>query len=185
MAATRQEAPDASLLGRVPIAAPRQYFILALSALAGVIVSGFYMWGTFVGHDEPAPPAIGNVVRHIQTPEEYASNLITCVLFFGTVYAMGMALYRHFGDTAGYTVVSANAGQHMPLLFLVAGGALAGLHGTNVYAGRGRVFDWLMLAISLGLLVISVWGLYRATVVNRQFYRWFYGSRKDRRSKNP
>ena len=120
------------------------------SALAGVIVSGFYMWGTFVrGTKQAAPPAIGNVVRHIQTPEEFTSNLITCVLFFGTVYAMGMALYRYFGDTAGYTVVGANAGQHMPLLFLVAGGALAGLHGTNVYAGRGRVFDWLMLAISL------------------------------------
>jgi hypothetical protein len=163
----------------------RQILILVLSALAGVIVSGIYMWGTILSDDGPAAPVRGNVVRHIQTPEESASILITCVLFFGTVYATGMALYRYFGDTEGYTVVSANAGQHMPLVFLVAGGALAGVHGTEVYEGRGRVFDWLMLAIGLGLLAISAWGLYRATVVNRQFYRWFYGLRKDRPSKNP
>jgi len=40
----------------------------------------------------------------------------------------------------------------------------------------------LMLAIGVGLLVICVVGLYRATVVHREFYRWFYGSRKDRPS---
>ena len=92
-----------------------------------------------------------------------------CVLFFGTVYATGIALYRYFGDTEGYTVVSANAGQHMPLLFLIAGGALAGVHGTKVYGGAVPVFDWLMLAIGLGLLVISVWGLYCATVLIESF----------------
>jgi len=164
---------------------PRQNLILVLSALTGFIVAGIYLWCTFSIPDEHAPPARGNVVRHERTPEEYASSVVTCVLFFGTIYATGMALYRYFGDTDGYTVVSANGGQHMPLLFLMAGGALAGVHGTKVYWGRGRAFDWLMLAIGLGLLAISVWGLYRATVVNREFYRWFYRSRKDRPSKNP
>ena len=60
------------------------------------------------------------------------------ILFFGTTYATGMALYRHFGYAEGYTVVSANAGQHMPLLFLLAGGTLTGMHGMNVYGARTR-----------------------------------------------
>jgi len=161
---------------------PRQYLILVLSALAGVIVSGTYMWATIPGTDAPAFPPGGNVVHPALPPEVSVSILIACVLFFGTIYATGMALYRYFRDTEGYTVVSANAGQHMPLLFLVAGGALAGLYGSNVYGGHGRVVDWVMLAIGVGLLVICVVGLYRATVVHREFYRWFYGSRKDRPS---
>ena len=164
---------------------PRQKLILVLSALAGVIVAGLYMWAAMPTPDVPAPRARGHVVRHEKTPQEYAFSVMVVVLFFGTTYATGMALYRHFGDTEGYTVVSANAGQHMPLLFLLAAGALAGMHGSNVYGRHGRVIDWLLLAIGIGLLAIAVWGLYRATVVHREFYRWFYGSRKDRPPKNP
>jgi hypothetical protein len=155
----------------------RQIGILVLSALAGVIVSGAYMWVAIPRH-EPAPRVRGNVVRPVLSPEENASILVTALLFFGTIYATGMALYRYFGDTEGYTVVSATAGQHLPLVFLVAGGALVGVHSARAFGGHGRVSDWLMLPFGLGLLAISAWGLYRALVVHRTFYRWFYGSRK-------
>jgi hypothetical protein len=114
-----------------------------------------------------------------------AGLVVSASLFFGTVYATGMALYRYFGDTEGYIVVSANAGQHVPLLFLAAGGVLAGLHGTKIHGGSGRGVDWRVLSIGLGLLAISVCGLYRGIVVHRRFYQRFYRLRQDRPSEEP
>ena len=160
---------------------PGHYLIMVLSALAGIIVVG--ICSTFSRPDEHAPPARGNVVRNEQTPEEFALGMVVVVLFFGTISATGMALYHYFGDTEGYTVMRSLAGYTLRPLLLVAGGVLAGVHGTNVYSGRGQVIDWLMLAIGFGLLATSVWVLYR-DVVNREFYPWFSISRKDRSSKN-
>jgi hypothetical protein len=159
---------------------PRQHLILVLSALAGILVSGIYFWATLPWTNEPAVPANGGVVRRAQTPEEFAAIAVCCVLFFGATYGTGMALYRYFGDAEGYLVVSANAGQHIPLLLLLAGACLAGLHGPKVLNGGGRVVDWLMSATALGLLALSAWGLYRALFVHRRFYRSFYGSRQGR-----
>jgi hypothetical protein len=133
----------------------------------------------------PALPADRGVVRHAQTPEEFAAIGVFCVLFFGTTYATGMALYRFFGDAQGYLVVSANAGQHMPLLFLLAGVCLAGLHGSKVLGGNSRVVDWLMFAFGLALLALSAWGLFRAILVHRRFYQWFYGLRQGRPPERP
>jgi hypothetical protein len=164
----------------------RQHLILVLSALAGVIVSGIYFWAAMPGTDVPPVPARG--VAHQPAPprpEEGTFLMVCCVLFFAAIYATGMALYRYFGDAQGYLVVSANAGQHMPLLLLAAGGCLVGLHGTNVIGGSSRVVDWLMLAIGLALLALSAWGLYRAMVVHRRFYRWFYGLEPGRRPEKP
>ena len=164
---------------------PRQHLILVLSVLAGILVSGFYFWATLPRINVPALPANGGVVRRAQTPEEFAATGVCCVLFFGTTYATGMALYRFFGDAEGYLVVSANAGQHMPLLLLLAGACLAGLHGPKVLGGSGRVVDWLMCATSVALLALSAWGLFRAIFVHRKFYRWFYGSRQGRPPERP
>jgi hypothetical protein len=157
----------------------RQIPILFVSVLAGFVVAGTYLWCASPRLDQQAPAArrdIGPVVRH-PPDERFWVVAVACVLFYGTIYAMGMALYGYFGDTGGYTVVSANAGQHMPLLFLLAGAGLAGVHGERVHSGRGRVVDCLMLGIGLGLLAIAFWGLYRAIVVNRDFYRRFYRSK--------
>ena len=166
-------------------ATPRQYMILVLSALAGFTVAGIYMWFTVSRPDEPASLARGNAVRPVEIPGFNPSNLVSCILFFATIYATGMALYRYFGDTEGYTVVKANAGQHLPVLLLVAGGAVVFVHGEKVYSGIRRGVDIFMLAIGVVLLAMSFWGLFRATVVNREFYRWFYGSSKDRSPPNP
>jgi hypothetical protein len=164
---------------------PRQNLILVLSALAGIIVSGIYFWAALPGPDVPAVPANGVVVRRLPGPELYAFLIVCCVLFFGTTYVTGMALYRFFGDAEGYLVVSANAGQHMPLLLLMAGGFLTAWHGPKVLGGSGRVLDWLMLATGLALLALSAWGLYRAIFVHRKFYQWFYSLRQGRPPEKP
>jgi hypothetical protein len=158
---------------------PRQNLILVLSALAGVIVAGIYFAAARPDSEVRPVPAQG-VVRQPQprSPELSTFLIVCCVLFFAATYGTGMALYRYFGDAEGYLVVSATAGQHMPLLLLLAGGTLAGLHGMKVDGGSGRVVDWLMLAIGLALLALAFWGLYRAFVVHRKFYRWFYGPRR-------
>jgi hypothetical protein len=163
----------------------RQNLILVLSALAGCTVAGIYLWAVLLRPEVPALPAQGEVVHSSPDPEVITGVVVCSLLFFGTTYATGMALYRYFGDAEGYLVVSANAGQHMPLVFLMAGGALAGPHGMKIHGGSGRGVDWLMLAIGLGLLAISVCGLYRAIVVHRKFYQWFYGLRQDRPTGKP
>src|SRR5262245_8275425 len=96
----------------------RQNLILVLSALAGVIVSGIYIWATLPVTDVPPCPARG--VVHQQPPLR-TDVLIFVTLFFVATYATGRALYRFFGDAEGDLVVSATAGQHLPLLLLVAG----------------------------------------------------------------
>jgi hypothetical protein len=165
---------------------PRQNLILLLSALAGVIVSGIYFAAALPGPDVPPVPAQGLVGQPTAPSPEVLAFLMVCsMLFFAGTYATGMALYRYFGDAEGYLVVSATAGQHMPLLLLLAGGGLAGLHGMKVVGGSGRVVDWLMLAIGLALLAASAWGLYRAIFVHRKFYRWFYGLTPGRRPEQP
>jgi hypothetical protein len=156
----------------------RQKLIVLLSALAGFVVSGIYFAVAFPGPDVPPAPVQGVVRQRTPTsPEEFIFLSVCCVLFFAATYGTGMVLYRYFADTQGYTVVRANAGQHMPLLLLMAGVALACVHGTKAYWGRAGVTDWVMLAVGLALLGISLWGLYRAIVVNRDFYRRFYKSR--------
>jgi hypothetical protein len=162
--------------------APRQNLILVLSVLAGFTVCGVYIYLSMPPwpNNVPARPASRDFFS-----DENATLLIGIVLFFGTIYATGMGLYRYVGDPEGGRVVSANAGQHMPLLFLLAGGLLSFRHGEKVLARSGRDVDWLLLAIGLALLALSAWGLYRATVVHRTFYQWFYGLRKDRPSGKP
>jgi hypothetical protein len=164
---------------------PHQYLVLALSALAAVIVSGTYLWATLPRTNVPPLPSNGGVGRGPQSLEEFATGGVFCILFFGTIYGIGMALYRYFGDAEGYLVVSSTAGQHLPLLLLLAGGSLAGVHGPKVLEGSGRVVDWLMLATGLVLLALSAWGLYRALFVHRKFYKWFYGSRQSRPPEGP
>jgi hypothetical protein len=160
----------------------RQRIILVLSVLAGFTVWGVYSYLSTPPwpNNVPAKPANRDFFS-----DEDATRLIGIVLFFGTIYATGMGLYRYLGDPEGGQVVSANAGQHMPLLLLLAGGLLSFRHGESVLARSGRVVDWLFLAIGLALLALSAWGLYRATVVHRTFYQWFYGLRKDRPSGKP
>jgi hypothetical protein len=158
----------------------RRHVILVLSVLAGLTVSGIYSWASLRRNAAPAPPGEIGLFS-----EESVTTFVSCVLFFGTVYTTGMGLYRYLGDPEGGEVVSANAGQHMPLLLLMAGGLLSFRHGEKVLARSGRVVDWLMLATGLALLALSAWGLYRATVVHRTFYRWFYGLQKDRPSEKP
>jgi succinate dehydrogenase hydrophobic anchor subunit len=68
--------------------------------------------------------------------------------------------------------------HNLPLLFLVGGLALSGLHGAKVRSGSSGVVDWVMLASGLALLALSVWGLYRALWVHRKFYARFYSSRQ-------
>jgi hypothetical protein len=156
----------------------RQKLIVLLSALAGFVVSGIYFAVALPRPDVPPAPVPGVVRQPMSSsPEGFIFLSICCVLFFAATYGTGMLLYRYFADTQGYTVVSANAGQHMPLLLLMAGVALASEHGTKAYWGSAKVTDWVMLAVGIALLGISLWGLYRATVVNRDFYRRFYKSK--------
>jgi hypothetical protein len=157
-----------------------QRVILVLSALAGFTVSGIYLWATLPQNAVAAVPAQRDL-----SSEESLNGVVCCVLLFGTAYATGWGLYRYLGDPEGSLVVSATAGQHMPLLLLLVGGVLSGRHGAKVLERNGRVVDWLMLATGLVLLALSAWGLYRAIVVHRAFYQRFYGSRKDRPSERP
>ena len=153
-----------------------QYLVLALSALAGCIVAGLYMWAAL-----PLPHVTAlhahRGIRHTPDTEIRVTSMVACVLWFGTTYATGMALDRCFGDTKGYQVVSATAGQHMPLLLLAGGGMLAGFHGSKILLGSGRGVDWFMLAAGIVLLAFCARGFYRALVVHREYYRRFYGSR--------
>jgi hypothetical protein len=151
--------------------------ILWLSALAGLTVSGIYFWAAMPQPNVAAVPAGERMAPPAPSANESAFIMTCCVLFFATIYGTGMALYRFFGDAQGYMVVSATAGQHMPLLLLIAGGFLTGSHGVKVVGGSGRIVDWVMLVTGLALLIMCIWGFYRALFVHRKFYQWFYGSR--------
>lgn len=157
----------------------RQRIILMLSALAGFTVCGAYIYLNMLlwPNNAPTKPANQDFFS-----AENAMLIIGIVLFFGTIYATAIGLYRYIGDSEGSQVISAIAGQHMPLLVLLAGGLLSVRYSKIVLARSGLVLDWVLLATGLALLALSVWGLYRAIVVKRTYYQSFYDPRKDRTS---
>jgi hypothetical protein len=151
------------------------------------VLAGFAVMMTYVYLNvSPQVQRVRSVAANRNTvSDEQITAAIGCVLFFGTIYATGTALYRLVSDREGSEVVSANAGQHVPLLLLLTGGLLSYRHGVKVFAESGQVVDWVQFSVGVILLALSAWGLYRATVVNRSFYDWFYGLRKHRPDGKP
>jgi hypothetical protein len=160
----------------------RQRFILVLSAVTGFAVAGTYLWL----NTSPEVERVRGVAANRDFPsDENITVAIGCVLFFGAIYATGTALYRLVGDRVGSEVVSANAGQHVPLLLLLAGGMLCYRHGEKVLAQSGHAADWVQFSVGVLLLALSALGLFRATVVHREFYQRFYGVGKNRPAGKP